>query len=117
MQIKGEEPFVLYPVFAVELFDHQLRIGKGIDRFVSQVDGFFQSADQRHIFGDVIGGLANIVRNLQNDLVLAFNNYPDPGRTRISAGGAIGIYLHQHILYFTPWREWLSIVKYIEITD
>src|SRR5260221_8952174 len=90
--IERTQSFVLDLVLAVQLLDHQLAVTIDDELFAAYFLGIFECFDEAGVFGDVVGGLAEIALAFDIGLAGAFDNISVGGGPGIAARAAVGEY-------------------------
>ncbi len=79
-------------VGALDLGDDELRIHEDPDPPKPQLKGALQCPDERVIFGNIVGGPAQVSLKLGNGLPMGVRNQGSKsGIPRVAPGGAIGL--------------------------
>ena len=100
---QGLEGGVFDSIFAQHLFDDQFAVAANKEFASAELGGLAKTDDQGHVFGDVIGGSADVfTEGDQGRIVLGGENNADAGRAGISPAAAVEVerdgFVHLRIL-------------------
>ena len=88
--MKREQLWLLDPVGAVDLLDHELRVEVNLKPIRLPLRHRLQPLDEGLVLGFVVGGLSDIpVQSAEPKSLVILDDHADPGRARIPAGRAV----------------------------